>query len=743
MTPPPPPPTSDPAHAAAATAAPERRPARKRRRLVVSCTECHRRKQKCDRNQPCANCTSRNKASGCIYDAPAKSLPSLGTNESTSSLSQSTSPPALPAYHDGGGGATLSSVAAQLGYAHAGTSTMGFLRHMEAHDPASLPAGRFQVPSRPGGRDTEALTSEKFKGLIRQLPAKRYLDRLVTIFLSTFNYQYYAVDPDVFHAQLQEWQSLPFKLLSTSGPHGLTPDLRVFPAVLFQMVATALLVVPEGDEEMEGLKYAAGMTFEDLAMDYSENGMAIVSLFGKTGLALTTILAEFLRAGFLKYTANVTESWHLISVAIKDAQELGMHRDSLDPKPRDGSAEAALENQWLIERRRKMYLILINWDIAMSTFLGRPGTINRAHGLPTPPVDTKAPVHRSRQSVVPRDEWNDPPTAIISVLWLRELQHHLFDVADLEQDGPRPKDYSKVDAIHERMVATEERKPAILRVVNPDTRWDHEPETAWVQHLRYHFAGLYAFNLMVLHRPYIFHRKKSRHEALKASLQILEMGRCMFHGLPPDHWRNYHLFFGSFDAIVLLSTIFMVFPQEHEALRQNALQQFQWTLERFSAMQERNPLARSAQGVLKAILAKLTKALNMPLPSSQQQADALPTTPASVLESNPFHPKSVNEQTPLAFAHSAPSTDGADDVAPVECAAHWTTPDNLAAMAPMYPTYDLLFNDLSVTTGPFDSMTIMDNPHPNPWHFGGGFGEDTVWTLLNQYPYGQQQAECT
>jgi hypothetical protein len=38
-----------------------------------------------------------------------------------------------------------------------------------------------------------------------------------------------------------------------------------------------------------------------------------------------------------------------------------MHRDSLDPKPQDNSVEAVLENQWLIQRRRRMYHILHIW----------------------------------------------------------------------------------------------------------------------------------------------------------------------------------------------------------------------------------------------------------------------------------------------------------------------------------------------------------------------------------------------
>jgi hypothetical protein len=48
-------------------------------------------------------------------------------------------------------------------------------------------------------------------------------------------------------------------------------------------------------------------------------------------------------------------------MTIRDAQELGMHKDSLDPKPANSSAEAVLENQWYIEQRRKLYGLLAIW----------------------------------------------------------------------------------------------------------------------------------------------------------------------------------------------------------------------------------------------------------------------------------------------------------------------------------------------------------------------------------------------
>jgi len=156
-------------------------------------------------------------------------------------------------------------------------------------------------------------TRERYKSLIRQLPARTYIDKLVDIYFKSFNWQYYGLDRDIFDKQLAEWYRLPFNLLTTGGPQALSPDLRAFPAMLFQTIATALLVLPSGSDPIfDSLKYAGGMTFEDLAMDYSESGVAILSLLGKRQMSITTVLAGFLRASFLKYVALVTEAVSLL-----------------------------------------------------------------------------------------------------------------------------------------------------------------------------------------------------------------------------------------------------------------------------------------------------------------------------------------------------------------------------------------------------------------------------------------------
>lgn len=266
-----------------------------------------------------------------MYEKTAKGPDDAAKKRSAPGSSKSASPNPdvvdLKTDDGGEGDGSLTSVAAALGYSQAGATTMGFLRRIENSQGGSdghHGSTHGSSLHTPGREDHHVAVKEKFKALIRQLPPKTHLDRLLDIYLSTFNYQYYPVEPGPFRAQLSAWHALPFRQLSTTGPHELSADMRAFPGMLFQMIATALLVVPEPSEAARGgkgseegerlaaefgaLKYAAGMTFEDLAGEYSEAGVAIVGLFDKRGMSMTTIQAEFLRGAFLKFTGQVTDS---------------------------------------------------------------------------------------------------------------------------------------------------------------------------------------------------------------------------------------------------------------------------------------------------------------------------------------------------------------------------------------------------------------------------------------------------
>lgn len=336
---------------------------------------------------------------------------------------------------------------------------------------------------------------------------------------------------------MAEWFSLPFHVLNTEGPQALPPDLRAFPALVFQVIATALLNLPPGpDPTFDSLKYAGSMTFEDLALDYSESGVAIISLLGKRQVSHTAVVSGFARASFLKYSGLVTEAWHAIGSAVRDAQECGLHRDSLDPKPRSDKLEDVLENQWEIQRRRKTWILLMSWDIHTAIVLGRPSSIDTTVTY-TRPIDAPDPKDPSKTPVTQRSE-SDPPSRMTRTLWMFENTMALRDIMELEKEGPCPKDFSKVDKIHQRLVEFEAKTPAFFRTENPDTRYDDLPECFWVPMIRGTFPLQLAFNMMALHRPYVFTRPYSRREALKASFNVLEAQREHFASIGPKQYKT-------------------------------------------------------------------------------------------------------------------------------------------------------------------------------------------------------------
>ncbi|KAK4243787.1 hypothetical protein C7999DRAFT_17908 [Corynascus novoguineensis] len=711
-----------------------RPPPRKRRRIVISCTECHRRKQKCDRKLPCTNCVSRNKDSSCRYETGAPTAKQHGRRAITG---VTTAPDDVARKHDSNRErTTTTAAAATFGYSHTSANTLGFLHRIEStatvssahpdnddgddedhaaaatdtiaiipdpHNPPSRTSTTTSTVKSPDNRITASTNSsttltpaertlrDRYKTLIRQLPARCAIEKLAEFYFAEFNPQYAMLDRNIFDAQLAAWYRLPFSQLSTGpGPAALSREMRAFPAVVFQICAVALLVLEDVDvaedgtreravaESFAGLKYAGGMTFEDLAREYSDCGVELLAVLGKREMALNTVVAGWVRASWLKYVGLVTESWHAVGSAIRDAQEIGLHRDSLDPRPASNDAEAVLENQWEIQRRRIAWMTLVQWDVHMACVLGRPTTTDLSMAPPSLPVDAPVPKDRSKTPVLPRGE-NDPPTPVTRTIWAYHIMRPLREILEMEKDGPCPKDFSRVDRLHNELLDLDARTPAFFRLENPDTRFDSLPECAWLPLSRVVFPQLISFELMALHRPYIFTRPKSRTEALKASLDMLHTQRLNFQALKPQMYKTFSVFFGTFDAIVLMASIYILFPKEHPDMVQRAVQHFHWAVERFEAMSTRNSLAKAALGVLHAICLRMSKALGLSklaaqkllIPGSASTSPANGSVDGSTASSTVFSPCTTASYNPspsmgssrTSMSTAAVSTSG-DDLSP-------------------------------------------------------------------------------
>ena len=183
-------------------------------------------------------------------------------------------------------------------------------------------------------------------------------------------------------------------------------------------------------------------------------------------------------------------------------------------------------------------LLILNRDINMSVFMGRPGISNPYDGLPTTPLDVKLGRNIEFEVVTTRDEEIDPPTILSKGLWIYRIAILLREVSKLEGDGQHPRDWARVIKLHRDILDLDSSKPAVFRLENPDTRWDHSPDLRWLKGIRYYLAQMHHFCLMALHRRYMFHRLQSRNETMASSLMMLQLHEGMLSSFPDSSWRK-------------------------------------------------------------------------------------------------------------------------------------------------------------------------------------------------------------
>jgi hypothetical protein len=663
-----------------------------------------------------------------------------------------------------------------LGYAKSnGHNSLGIFRKIENYEGD----GKALRSSMTLGQPDYNGLKEKYKSLIRQLPAKNFVDQLIVTFFEEINWHYSSIDKGFFMEQLQNWNKVSLSLLNR-GPQDLPGDIRYFPALLFQVLALALqFQPPEYDPALDSLKYVSEMSLDDLATDYSESGMAILTLLGKRDLNLVTIQAGFLRTSFLKNSGFITESWHSLGQTIRDAQEIGWHKDPVDHTQQ--SPEKALEMLWLVEVRRRMWINLQLWDAHMALVLGRPTSMDGTDVNVTLPIDTPPITNHRGTPPLPRPE-TDPPTPLTMLINNARFILVLHDILVLQKGGVHPKDYTKVERLHQEIVKRQEQTHPCLRSDNPDTTYDDRNDCKWLQPARQISASQCGFLIMALHKPYAFTNSNSRHEALKAGLTILRAQRRLFQNLQARHYKLFNIVLSTFDAVVLVSAIFILHPTENLHYLSDAMQHFEWTRERFELISSRNQLAKTALGVLQAVHVRLQKALErhsiqIPLTASQvgNTQAALPRLPSlespasnsssSGFVSTPDVPESLrSSMSTTSFHSSSMSSMGMSDYStnPANAVSNpigvipplapsdsdWTTlpagftPEfsqnfDYSGMAPLQPMHDLLYNDLvgmtddSAPAVAANAQTLYDSGAP--WQFDGEFKDDSFWNFMNQY----------
>lgn len=206
------------------------------------------------------------------------------------------------------------------------------------------------------------------------------------------------------------------------------------------------------------------------------------------------------------------------------------------------------------------------------------------------------------------------------------------------------------------------------------------------------------------------------------------------------------LFFGTFDAIVLIASIYILYPLDHPDLKHLSMRHIHWAIERFSIMQARNPFARSAEAVLRAIFHKVALSLSHSDSSSKTSDTLGPTNGTS--DANHVPPSvELNKGLVGGQANNVSGSANIDT-------ASFNMPDetrltqnpwlfgatSLPNIMPMFATSDLVFNNLTAVQSVDNDIEAGDinvaAAGRLDWQFGGNVGDGSLWQVLNQFQQG-------
>lgn len=215
-----------------------------------------------------------------------------------------------------------------------------------------------------------------------------------------------------------------------------------------------------------------------------------------------------------------------------------------------------------------------------------------------------------------------------------------------------------------------------------------------------------------------------------------------------------------------MAAIYILRPYENMEDGHDALQHFEWAMERFSVMSGRNPQAKTALGVMRAIYVRFKKALDSSsvkgapggghlTPIVQRASSITGRSPQVQEEGSPLS----SSQPPVHNSHQTISTNNFTSTEistqltasnPLELtpalssaweafSGHVQIPSDFrfSSIEPLLPMHDLLYNDLGTldrdlqvldTTGGMDDIR-----GPKMWQFEGDFGNDSFWSFMNSY----------
>ncbi|KAK8849709.1 hypothetical protein IAR55_005044 [Kwoniella newhampshirensis] len=506
--------------AGSTTSRPMREP--KRTRVHFSCVECHRRKQKCDRKEPCSQCVARRVPHLCrpflngvedpnnnsdvharlnsiegLLSRLVSSLPQTLTSQSIAHIPTDASSPDV---------SSLTASGEEIFHPHA-TPPDGQRAIMPSKPP---PSGLFPAnlsyttpPGRSGfgwglreGRRVALSADDNFElrdvlqtlkesgisqghleWLIAGVPGRRMADGLVELY---FRWTRYKMNKPPFMKRYN-------KFFDSIGRNPTCPkvdaDTLKWLPLMFIVLAIATLSAPHElvprDEQVGWSRRFYGA---------ARSGLEYAKALQRDNLDV--LFAGLLASRYMLLTRRPAEG----STPLTTAFQLGLYRD--------GSI-LNIADKKEIEVRRRAWSMLYHLDRTVSLLVGRPASISDAH------TDTQIPANLEDEEV---DSGNfDPaghplttPTTYTYVIVRHKLAEIMGRIA-YHTFAIQLPDYATVLNIDRELLTWREALPPFFNMSNPDTSLDGAHPYLFVQ--RHLLACEWYYARITLNRPYLLRRK--------------------------------------------------------------------------------------------------------------------------------------------------------------------------------------------------------------------------------------------
>ncbi|KAH7149905.1 fungal-specific transcription factor domain-containing protein [Dactylonectria estremocensis] len=309
----------------------------------TACTECQRRKQKCNRQWPCNHCQKRKVVTLCSFNHDNEPNTAWVPSANVRQKRERDSNDDRDEWDIAGG-------LEAMGY-----TSSHLLANLEIDSQNKSGSEQYLA---------DLVSSPQLRRALDILPTRRDLDALVQNFLSNVNYYYYIVYPPNFIREYAEW----CRDRDAGKPLGLQWTCLI-------IMICACSVQHTDDKLTETLEANLGQSVKELTERYHDAARELHSAIPVGHSHFYSVQYLLHSCYWFKAEARFVECWQVLGATVREAQALGLHEE---PKGHISDFNR--------EMRRRLWCIVDSWDWLVSSLLARPMLIDRTNiniGLPS------------------------------------------------------------------------------------------------------------------------------------------------------------------------------------------------------------------------------------------------------------------------------------------------------------------------------------------------------------------------